>query len=405
MPELTIVLPEYVSKVFAALSNTGHRGYLVGGSLRDLLRGETPHDFDLTTDATPEQMKKTFRAFRTIPTGLRHGTLTVLSGGHPVEVTTHRVDGAYTDSRHPEAVRFTAKLREDLSRRDFTVNAMAWSEETGLVDLFGGQEDLAKGILRAVGEPRRRFEEDALRILRLFRFSAQLDFSIDAETLQGAIASREGLSRISAERIFGELSRTLTGKAASKGMEAMRICGCFPYVFGALSPDACALAALSAFPPDPAVRLAALFRKESPASAEALCRALHTSKEFLHTVTGGIAAMQEPLPQNDYEARRFVCRYFAIWRTVMEVRLALGEDAAYATELCARAVRDRTAVDLPRLAVNGKELQEKAGVRAEKTAQMLRYLQDAVWHDPAKNKKAILLELAIAREKESAEHE
>lgn len=400
-----MTLPEFVKKVLAALCAAGYRGYLVGGSLRDLLLGETPHDFDLTTNATPAQMTDAFRAFRTIPTGLRHGTLTVLSDGHPVEVTTHRVDGAYTDSRHPEAVRFTAELREDLSRRDFTVNAMAWSEETGLVDLFGGQADLAAGVLRAVGEPRRRFEEDALRILRLFRFCAQLDFSIEAQTLQGAISAQEGLSRISAERIFGELSRTLIGRAAPRGMEAMGACGCYPYVFGVLLPDARAVAALCTFPPDPAVRLAALFRGEPPERAEALCRALRTSKDFLHTVTGVIAAMQEPVPQNEYEARRFVCRYFTCWRAAMEVRMALGEDAAHAAALCARVVHDRTAVDLPRLAVNGRELQEKAGIRAEKTAQMLRYLQDAVWHDPTKNKKAVLLELAAAHRKENAEYE
>lgn len=404
MSEFTVILPDFVQKVLAALCRAGHRGYLVGGSLRDLLLGQSPHDFDLTTNATPAQMEEAFREFRTIPTGLRHGTLTVLSDGHPVEVTTHRVDGAYTDSRHPENVRFTAQLREDLSRRDFTVNAMAWSEETGLVDLFGGKDDLAAGILRAVGDPAGRFGEDALRILRLFRFSAQLDFSIEEETLRGAVAAREGLTRISAERIFGELARTLTGKAAPKGLAAMEECGCFPYVFGKLTPERGALAALSTLPPDPAVRLAALFRRESPGSAAALCRSLRTSKDFLHTVCGVISALGEPLPQNEYEARRFVCRYFPQWRAAMDVRLALGEEAGDAAALCARVVRDRTAVDLPRLAVNGRDLQEKAGVRAEKTAEMLRYLQDAIWRDPAKNKKAVLLELAAARGKEITEH-
>lgn len=403
MPEFTVVLPDFVQKVLAALRRAGYCGYLVGGSLRDLLLGQTPHDFDLTTNATPEQMQEVFRDFRTIPTGLRHGTLTVLSEKCPVEVTTHRVDGTYTDSRHPESVRFTGQLREDLSRRDFTVNAMAWSEETGLVDLFGGREDLAAGVLRAVGEPAERFGEDALRILRLFRFSAQLDFSIEEKTLRGAADTRAGLARISAERVFGELTRTLTGKAAPRGITAMGECGCYPYVFGALTPGQRAVVALCALPPDPAVRLAALLPDADGKQAEALCRSLRTSKDFLHTVCGVISALREPLPQNEYEARRFVCRHFTQWRAAMDVRLVLGEDAENAAALCARVVRDRTAVDLPRLAVNGSELQKKAGIRAEKTAEMLQYLQDAVWRDPSINKKAALLSLAVARKGESAD--
>ena len=140
-----IELPVYVTRVMDALRLAGHRGYVVGGSLRDLLRGVTPHDFDMTTDALPDEMLEIFRDFRVIPTGLKHGTLTVMSDGNPIEVTTHRVDGAYADARHPESVSFTRKLEGDLSRRDFTVNAMAWNEETGLVDLFAGQEDLKKG--------------------------------------------------------------------------------------------------------------------------------------------------------------------------------------------------------------------------------------------------------------------
>ena len=134
-------VPAYVNAVLGALHDKGYHGYLVGGCLRDLLRGTTPNDFDLTTDATPEEMLEVFADFRVIPTGLKHGTLTGLSEGKPVEVTTHRCDGEYTDSRHPESVSFTRRLADDLSRRDFTVNAMAWSAQAGLVDLFGGQAD------------------------------------------------------------------------------------------------------------------------------------------------------------------------------------------------------------------------------------------------------------------------
>lgn len=406
MEKTEIALPEYVAAVLDALSAAGFRGYLVGGSLRDILRGQEPHDFDLTTNATPEQMLAAFAAFRTIPTGLRHGTLTVLSDGRPVEVTTHRVDGAYTDRRHPEQVRFTASLAEDLSRRDFTVNAMAWSKETELVDLFGGERDLAAGVLRAVGEPEKRFEEDALRILRLFRFAAQLDFEIDPATARGAAARATGLAGISAERIFGELSRTLIGKAAARGLAALCACGCAPYVFGGAEPDLSMLPALEKLPPDPAVRLAALIFPHGEEKARELCRKLRTSNAFSHTVCGVIAAMEADLPQNEFEARRFVCTHYESRKAAFSVLCAKGTDVKKSAALCEKVTRDRTAVDLHHLAVNGAELQQKAGIRAEKTAMMLRRLQELVWSEPQQNKKAALIAAAIAyREKEETENE
>lgn len=406
MAEVTVTVPGYVTAVLKALSAAGYRGYLVGGSLRDILRGEEPHDYDLTTNATPEEMLAAFSAFRTIPTGLRHGTLTVLSDGQPVEVTTHRVDGAYADSRHPESVRFTTLLTEDLSRRDFTVNAMAWSAETGLVDPFDGAGDLAARVLRAVGAPEKRFEEDALRILRLFRFAAQLDFTIDPATARGAAAMAAGLARISAERVFGELTRTLTGKAAQKGFLAMRQCGCVPYVFGGAEPDFSILPAFDRLPADPAVRLAALLAPHGEQTARALCRALRTSNAFSRTVCGVIAAINDDLPENEFEARRFVCAHYETWRAAMAVLAAKGENTENSAALCETVTRDRTAVDLPRLAVNGAELQQKAGIRAGKTAKTLRYLQELVWREPQQNKKAALL--AAAREyaqREEAEDE
>lgn len=431
------VLPEYVSAVLNALSAAGFHGYLVGGSLRDMLRGVKPHDFDLTTDATPDEMLSVFAAFRTFPTGLKHGTLTVLSDGHPVEVTTHRVDGAYSDSRHPAAVRFTASLAEDLSRRDFTVNAMAWSRETGLVDLFDGARDLAAGVLRAVGDPEKRFREDALRILRLFRFAAQLDFEIDPATARGAAAEAPGLANISAERIFGELTRTLTGKAAARGISGLCACGCVPYVFGDTVPDLSVLPAFEKMPSDPAVRFAALVFPHGEEKARGLCRKLRSSNAFSHTVCGVIEAMGEKIPQTEFEARRFVCTYYESWRAAFAVlaaecagaeerpdaqlsadtvsgadaqsgtppRVPTGAEVRAGAILCERVVRDRTAVDLHRLAVNGVDLQQKAGIRTEKTAKTLRYLQELVWHEPQQNKKAALIAAAIAyAQKEESEN-
>ena len=203
-------IPENISLAIDCLTQNGYKAYIVGGCVRDSLLGITPSDFDITTSAKPEEIMSLFE--RTIPTGIAHGTVTVVLDNEPIEITTFRTEGKYNDNRHPENVEFVTDLREDLSRRDFTVNALAFSEKTGLVDLFGGLEDLEKKILKAVGNPRKRFKEDALRILRLFRFSSQLEFSIDENTLNAALELKRGLENISRERIFAELKKAICGK-------------------------------------------------------------------------------------------------------------------------------------------------------------------------------------------------
>ena len=390
-------VPAYVTCLFDVLEKGGHRGYLVGGCVRDLLRGVMPHDFDMTTDATPDEMLSLFADFRVIPTGLAHGTVTVLSEGHPVEITTHRTDGAYTDSRHPDSVTFSRRLQDDLSRRDFTVNAMAWSAETGLVDLFEGQKDLERGVIRAVGDPVLRFGEDALRILRCYRFAAALDFAVDEKTAEAARTCRDGLLHISAERIFAELQKLLVGKAAEKGLAGLTGADCLKPVFFDTLPDLDAAKRLALLPPDAAVRLAALLHKRTPDEARELCRRLRTSNAFADQVAGMLTALREPLPTDAYTARRFVCRHFVCFKEALLLRGVLDDtDVTAARDLCLSVLRDRTAVDLHRLAVNGLDLQQKAGVRPADTAKMLALLQDAVWHDPTKNKKEALL--ALARE-------
>ena len=192
-----------------ALHAAGYRAYAVGGCVRDSLMGLVPHDWDLCTSALPQQVVELFGAERCISTGLQHGTVTVKQNGGLYEITTFRTDGAYTDGRHPDEVHFVPDVREDLARRDFTINAMACNEKEGLIDPFGGQSDLHNGIVRAVGVPRKRFEEDALRILRLYRFAARFGFAIDPATAQAAQALCEHLDCVSSERIEEELSKLL----------------------------------------------------------------------------------------------------------------------------------------------------------------------------------------------------
>lgn len=205
-------LPQKVNKILSALEENGYEAYLVGGCVRDALLGKRPKDYDIATNALPGQMAACFGEFKVIETGLKHGTLTVISQGEPVEVTTYRVDGEYLDHRRPESVSFTASLEEDLARRDFTVNAMAYSVQTGLLDPFGGQADLKAGVLRCVGEASKRFSEDALRILRALRFSSVLGFALEPETKKAVLALRNELRCISAERISAELDKLLAGE-------------------------------------------------------------------------------------------------------------------------------------------------------------------------------------------------
>lgn len=218
MKKLRILLPDAVSGIIRTLQKAGYEAWAVGGCVRDSVLGRTPDDWDITTSATPGQVKALFA--RTVDTGIRHGTVTVWMGRTGYEVTTYRIDGIYEDGRHPKEVTFTASLKEDLKRRDFTINAMAYNEESGLVDLFGGIEDIRKKMLCCVGDPRERFSEDALRMMRAVRFSAQLDYVIAPETKQAIKSLSHTLDKISAERIQAEFSKLLV----SGHPERIRVC-------------------------------------------------------------------------------------------------------------------------------------------------------------------------------------
>lgn len=205
---MQITIPEKANQIIMRLSEAGYEAYVVGGCVRDAILDRRAADWDITTNARPGEVKALFP--RTIDTGIQHGTVTVLSGREGFEVTTYRIDGEYQDGRHPSQVIFTPSLTEDLKRRDFTINAMAYNDTEGLIDIFGGMEDLKEGRIRCVGDPKERFTEDGLRILRAVRFSAQLDFEIEDQTREAIREFAPGLSRISAERIQTELVKLLT---------------------------------------------------------------------------------------------------------------------------------------------------------------------------------------------------
>ena len=212
--ETDIILPIPVLRALSVLEAYGYEGYTVGGCVRDSLLGRAPNDWDITTNATPDEMKACFKDFRVIETGIRHGTLTVIVDGMQLEITTYRNDGEYLDNRHPVQVTFSEHIEDDLSRRDFTVNAMAYHPTKGLVDLFGGREDLQNRVVRAVGDAKTRFCEDGLRILRAIRFASVLDFDIAEDTAKAVHECRNLLSGIAAERIREEFCKLICGKGA-----------------------------------------------------------------------------------------------------------------------------------------------------------------------------------------------
>ena len=235
---MTIRMDEGAAELLDTLHGAGYAAYVVGGCVRDSLLGLTPHDWDLCTSALPQQGMELFGEEKCIPTGLQHGTVTVKQGGGLYEITTFRTEGAYTDGRHPDEVHFVPDVREDLARRDFTINAMAYNEKEGLVDPFGGQADLQSGILRAVGVPHQRFTEDALRILRLYRFAARFGFAIDPPTAQAAQELCAHLDCVSVERIEEELAKLLSAPAPAAYLDE-KILG---VVLPELSPEALAAA-------------------------------------------------------------------------------------------------------------------------------------------------------------------
>ena len=250
---MKIRIPEYVNQVLAVLESAGWEAYVVGGCVRDALLAREPEDWDVCTLAKPSSVKSAFSAWRTIDTGLKHGTVTVLSEGHPVEITTYRIDGNYSDGRHPDSVSFTDDITADLSRRDFTMNAIAYHEERGLVDPFGGAADITAGVIRCVGDPAQRFSEDALRIMRALRFASVLGFTIEPATLAAVRAMAASVRRVAAERINVEFSKLILGAGADQIL--MEEHDALEKALGTTLPEKTRLAGLPAELP---IRLAAL---------------------------------------------------------------------------------------------------------------------------------------------------
>ena len=384
------------------LHAAGHAAYAVGGCVRDSLLGQTPHDWDLCTSATPEQVLELFGKAHCIPTGLQHGTVTVKHGGELYEITTFRTEGAYSDGRHPDHVAFVPDVKEDLARRDFTINAMAYNVEEGLIDPFGGQNDLAAGIVRAVGEPQRRFEEDALRILRLYRFAARFGFAIDPATGQAARALCRHLDCVSEERIAEELSRLLAAPAPGAYLEAEVLAVIFPELDAAELPESRRI--LDALEPGMEhvpVRLAALLCPLGEAGARAALKRLKCSNTLTGTVATLVreAAAGMPGAALTLTARRFLSRYDLATITDLTALCSArhpeqAEAFAALQQEAARLVETNACCRINQLAVNGRDLMD-AGIRpGPGLRRVLDALLEQVLTGQLPNEKAALLAAA-----------
>lgn len=385
-------LPSKVSFIIDRIKSFGHRADIVGGCTRDFLLGIIPSDYDITTDATPDEMKEIFSGMRTVDTGIRHGTVTLILDGEPYEITTYRFDGEYKDHRHPEKVSFTRLLSEDLKRRDFTMNAICYNETNGFTDLFGGLSDIKKKIIRAVGDPDVRFEEDALRIMRAIRFSAVLGFAIESKTAEAALKKRGLLDSVSKERIAVEWKKLLGGDSAYSVIEEYSeiIAAVIPELSGARLPDKERFCAES----DAHIRELSLFYSavgtKSPELYEAVATRLRydtKSKKFGVTVlayadysdTGSDIGLKKLLCEIGYESALGVLRLRRVLfgnTDAAIIRLSeLQSDAVY---------------KLSQLAVDGRDL-EAEGFTGKEIGLMLKQLLLGVVEEKYQNTKEELL--------------
>ncbi len=440
---MKIALPGKVSYLIGELNKAGYEAYAVGGCVRDTILGRSPEDWDVTTPATPQQVKNVFRraGVHTIDTGIEHGTVTVMLDHEGFEVTTYRVDGKYVDARHPSEVRFTRELADDLRRRDFTINAMAYNDETGLVDVFGGLADLEHGVIRCVGLPAERFGEDALRMLRAVRFAAQLGFVLDEATRAAIPPLAENLGRISAERIQTELVKLLV----SPHPDAMRevyetgMTRVFLPEFDRMmeteqnnkyhcySVGEHTLHSLAEVPPDKVLRLTMLFHdvakpycvvtgedgmdhyyghpKRSAEMTRQIMRRLKFDNETTARVCALVAAHDDrPYPPTEQAVRRAVCRVgeeqypnlFLVKRAdiLAQSDYLKEEKLAYVDEyesVYGQVMASHACLSLKDLAVTGDDLIAEKITPGPQLGRILDMMLADVVDEPSLNEKGILL--------------
>lgn len=391
-------LPAGAEFVLRRLHEAGYQAYVVGGCVRDTLLGKAPKDWDVCTNALPQQMQQVFADCHVIETGLQHGTLTVMYQHEPYEVTTFRVDGEYTDHRHPDEVIFVTEVKDDLSRRDFTVNAMAWSPETGLVDAFDGQGDLARKLIRCVGDPEKRFQEDALRIMRALRFASVYGFDIDPATDAAIHVLKHTLKDVAAERIRVELLKLLCGQGAGEILRA------YPDVMQVIMPPlakvdwAATVAAVEKVATSSeSLRLTMLLHQLSPADAKSVLMSLKpdnfTRDWVLALVTNQNFAFQ---PKRHSLLTALALFGKAQTYDLLAVRRAKGlTDCEALEDVLGDVLLDGVCYSVKDMAINGRDLMA-LGAKGKTVGACLNHLLGLLLKEEISNDRDVLLQAARA---------
>ena len=398
---MIIDLPKNVENIIERLKEHGFEGFAVGGCVRDSLLKKTPKDWDITTDALPVDMKKIFK--KTFDTGIAHGTVTVLMDGVGYELTTYRIDGNYSDGRHPDSVSFSKSLSEDLCRRDFTINAMAYSNKKGIVDLFDGRKDLQNGVIRAVGDAKKRFDEDALRMLRAVRFAAQLGFKIDDDTFAAIKEKAKLLSKVSKERIFVELNKSLNGDFA-QNIKMVYTSGLYRYIgkeFAKLDKSI-----YDFYPrkfPNKKHMYWAVFL-ENIENVEAVKKILFELKSDNATRNNTYLLVKElknPLPSSDEDIRwslhrigaDLFCDYIEILKSDKKNVYILDKIDTIENRY-SLILKENHAYEISMLDITGKDLMDLGISKGPKIGEVLEFLLKKVIENPLNNEKSSLLRLA-----------
>lgn len=379
---MKLSIPYYVKKVMNTLNENGFEAFVVGGAVRDAMLGQSPDDWDVTTNAMAEQTKQCFD--RHFDTGIKHGTITVLMDKKPVEVTTYRIDGEYKDNRRPESVAFTADIKEDLKRRDFTINAMAYNYEVGLVDLYGGAEDLKNKIIRCVGDADTRFNEDALRIMRAIRFAARLGFDIEEKTFESIKKNRYLLKNISAERIQVELVKMLE---TSDDLHLLFKSGVAEVILPEVSFDDIRLNV----PCEKELKLAALLCNVD--DSRNIFNRLKFDNATKYNVLKIIECSRESIEKTDYGVKKLLNAY---GENIVEKALVLleayGTDIVQIKDILERAKNEPYTVN--HLAITGNDI-ISLGIRGKEIGMVMNELLQIVMKNPGMNNKETLTDLVL----------
>ncbi|MCL1862966.1 MAG: CCA tRNA nucleotidyltransferase [Defluviitaleaceae bacterium] len=381
-------IPKHVNKIIATLENAGHEAFIVGGCVRDIIRGVVPKDWDVATSALPTEIKGLF--IRSIDTGIRHGTITILFGKNSYEVTTYRIDGEYLDNRRPKSVTFTSEIEKDLSRRDFTVNAIAYNSNRGFVDPFDGRGDIGRGLIKCVGDPESRFGEDALRMLRAVRFAAVLGFDVCENAIDAICLLKENMRDISSERIREELCKLLNGKFPN-AIKLLQSTGLMYYVLRGREYGGDLDRVVLQLSSSENVRLALFFSWAK--DCEEILRDLRFDNKTIRTVSQYVKYLPVKTPLCRYEIKK-ILRLMTI--NNFEELLTLKEIVTPSKSLKelltqARDIEKNECYTLHDLAINGNDLAAAGFPRGKAMGEKLESLLDAVMRDPSLNTKEQLI--------------